>query len=593
MTGPPGAGGRTVGSRYRLIEPVGRGGMGTVWRAYDEVLGRTVAVKEVDLPQLGEVDRAALRERTMREARAAARLSHPNAVTVYDVLEEDGQPWIIMALVPAKSLAQVIRAAGPLPPARVARIGPDVLSALQAAHAAGILHRDVKPGNVLLGDDGRTVLTDFGIATLEGDSSLTSTGLLMGAPAYIAPERARGLRPGPASDLWSLGATLYAAVEGRPPYDRDTPLATLTALISEEPPAPRSAGPLAPVLMALLERDPERRIDAAEARGMLQGALAAAAGQPDPTRPVPAPEPATGSRTNAAWTQVLPLPDAVPPLSPQTVVSSEPAGASALTEHAPRAPAAPVRPAARPVRAVPAPGSRRSAMIVGLLALAVLAAALAGVLLGTFHRGGRSPTPTSSAQRPSATPSARPSASPTPKPTPSPTPSPTRAASASPSPAGSTSPTPPAGGAGVPAGFVRYTDPTGFSVAVPAGWQKTRNRGFQVDFQEPGTGRFLRFGHTSSPPADPVADWTRQEKSLSTRLPRYQRLYIRSVPYRGYSAADWAFTFGGAGGRTEVLIRGFSPDSGHGYAIYLSAPQSQWAASLPYFETAASTFQPG
>ncbi|MDP9240155.1 MAG: serine/threonine protein kinase, partial [Actinomycetota bacterium] len=224
---------RVIAGRYRLIGKVGQGGMGTVWKAHDAVLGRTVAIKEVDLSQVATVERPQMRERTLREARTAARLSHPNAVTVFDVVEEHGQPWIVMSLVLADSLADVIAQRGPLAPERVAEIGLALLSALEAAHRAGILHRDVKPSNVLIGDDGTVVLTDFGIATLEGDVSLTSTGMLFGAPAYIAPERARGQRPGPASDLWSLGATLYTAVEGKPPFDRESPMATLTALVSE------------------------------------------------------------------------------------------------------------------------------------------------------------------------------------------------------------------------------------------------------------------------------------------------------------------------------------------------------------------------
>ncbi len=591
MTGPSGAGGRVVGRRYRLIERVGQGGMGTVWQAHDDVLNRMVAVKEVDLPQLGEADRADLRERTMREARAAARMSHPNAVTVYDVIEEDGRPWIIMALVPAESLAQVIRDSGPLEPHRVAQIGLDVLSALQAAHAAGILHRDVKPGNVLLGHDGRTVLTDFGIATLEGDSSLTSTGLLMGAPAYIAPERARGLRPGPASDLWSLGATLYAAVEGRPPYDRDTPMATLTALISEEAPVPRNAGPLTPVLTGLLKRDPAERLDAPAARRLLHGALAV----PEATRtlptPVPVAEPATGSRERGAWTQVVrrpPRADEPPPfaVAPRMPVRLEPLG---------------------PTRV--GPGGRgpagRSAAVIGLILLAAAAAAIIGVLLGRGHQKPvvtHSPTPVKSSPSAKSAPSAKPSraASPTAKPSPQPSPSavptPSTAPSARPSPSplpsASIAPTP-SGGGSTPAGFARYTDPTtGSSVAAPAGWYRTRDLGSQYDLQDPRSGRFLRFGHTSQPPTDPVADWQRQEQIDRPRFPGYQRLSISSVAYRGYPAADWNFTFGSASSRTEVLNRGFETDSHHGYAIYLSAPQSQWAASLPIFETAAATFRP-
>ena len=229
---------RVVAGRYALGEVLGRGGMGTVWLATDRVLERQVAVKEVTFPMhVTEEERAVLRERTMREARAAARLDHPHVTTVYDVVEEDGKPWLVMKHVPARSLQEIIEERGPLPPAEVARIGLDVLDALGAAHALGIVHRDVKPANVLVGPDGSGCLTDFGIATTTGDSSLTTNGALIGSPSYMAPERAHGDEPRPPVDLWSLGATLYAAVEGRPPFDGGESMATLMSVVSE-PPAP-------------------------------------------------------------------------------------------------------------------------------------------------------------------------------------------------------------------------------------------------------------------------------------------------------------------------------------------------------------------
>ncbi|MET7459863.1 serine/threonine-protein kinase, partial [Nonomuraea sp. NPDC005501] len=211
---------REVGGRYRLIEPLGEGGMGVVWRAHDRLLDRTVAVKEVRYTGVGDAQRADLNRRTIREARAAGRLDHPSVVVIHDVVEEDGRPWIVMQLVPSRSLAQAIGERGPLPVEQVALIGERVLGALRAAHATGVLHRDVKPENVLLADDGRVVLTDFGIATLEAEPGLTATGGLVGTPAYMPPERLNGEPARPESDLWSLGATLYAAAEGAPAYRR-------------------------------------------------------------------------------------------------------------------------------------------------------------------------------------------------------------------------------------------------------------------------------------------------------------------------------------------------------------------------------------
>ena len=266
--------GRVVAGRYLLQHPIGRGAMGTVWRARDSVLDRDVAVKEVRVRGAATSEETqVLYERTLREARTAARLNHPAVVTVFDVIDAAGSPWIVMELVEARSLEQVLAQDGPLLPCQAADLGTRVLGALHCAHAAGILHRDVKPSNVLLGPAGRAVLTDFGIATLDGDASLTQTGMVMGTPGFTAPERVRGELASPASDLWSLGATLFAAVEGHGPFDdRGGPLAILAAIAHEEPPRPRSAGPLRPVIEALLRRDPWARPDATAAGEMLAAA---------------------------------------------------------------------------------------------------------------------------------------------------------------------------------------------------------------------------------------------------------------------------------------------------------------------------------
>ena len=263
--------GRVIAGRYRLEETIGRGAMGTVWRAWDEILDRVVAVKELRISDsLPPEERGKAFQRTHREARTAARLSHPGLVTVFDVAEEDGRPWIIMELVEASSLDQIIEQDGPLPPHRAAEAGRQLLSALATAHAAGVLHRDVKPSNVLLTDGGRAVLTDFGIATFQGDPKLTQTGMVMGSPGFTAPERIQGNPATPASDLWSLGATLYAAVQGHGPFDKaGGAITTMSAIINTDPPtAPPSAG-LGAVIDALLRRNPADRPDAATAARML------------------------------------------------------------------------------------------------------------------------------------------------------------------------------------------------------------------------------------------------------------------------------------------------------------------------------------
>src|SRR3954470_10469552 len=258
---------RVLAGRYALTDVLGRGGMGVVWRATDQVLHREVAIKELTFSfGLSDEERQILRERTLREARAAARLDHPCVTTVYDVVEEGGKPWLVMEHVDADSLQSLLEQGGPLSARAAARIGLDVLSALEAAHAAGIVHRDVKPANVLVEQDGHACLTDFGIATTTGDDSLTTQGALIGSPSYMAPERIHGDEPAPAVDLWSLGATLYAAVEGRPPFSRGDPMATAMAVVSEHPAPTVRAGPLEPVLHGLLAKDPARRSTAAEVR---------------------------------------------------------------------------------------------------------------------------------------------------------------------------------------------------------------------------------------------------------------------------------------------------------------------------------------
>ncbi|MDQ4011249.1 MAG: serine/threonine protein kinase [Actinomycetota bacterium] len=287
--------------------------MGTVWSAHDEVLGRPVAIKEVLLPPgIPEAEADALRERTMREARAIAALSHPNVVTLYDVAREGAAPFVVMELVASRSLAELLLEA-PLPPRQVLAVGAAVAAALQAAHAAGITHRDVKPGNVLVAHDGRIKLTDFGIARNPADQTLTATGLMLGSPAYIAPEIASGGPVSPAADLWGLGATLFSAVEGRPPYDAGTAMATVASVVQDEVPRPSCSGPLAEVISGLMVKDPARRMPLSQVRRLL-GA------PPEATDAEPAPGPAAAMH------------------SPRTTPESAPTGAPKRSRQAPETP---------------------------------------------------------------------------------------------------------------------------------------------------------------------------------------------------------------------------------------------------------------
>ncbi|MFJ8843746.1 serine/threonine-protein kinase [Streptomyces cyaneofuscatus] len=386
--------GRVIDGRFTLVERLGSGGMGMVWRAHDEALHRDVALKEVRPPDpaLAEYDpegARTLRARVLREARALARLDHPNVVTVHHIVDpgEDGYPWIVMELVAGSSLHDRL-AEGPMDPAEAAELGRGILSALNAAHASGIQHRDVKPANVLLRTDGRPVLTDFGIAAIRESTSLTMTGALIGSPDYIAPERIRGTEGDPSSDLWSLGMMLYVAVEGHHPLRKATTLATLAAVLDEEVPPPVRAGALTPVLTALLTRDIPARPDA----GTLDRMLAEAA------RPQPAPDPRSAYGTP-------PPPAAQPPAGfghPSPFPTPSPFPAPADAPHKPYAnnpyagPSTPPTPPPATVPTVTGDEERRHRMlrrtrVISTAGTVVSAAVLAGVFWmidPSFFRGG-------------------------------------------------------------------------------------------------------------------------------------------------------------------------------------------------------------
>ncbi|WP_063783904.1 serine/threonine-protein kinase [Streptomyces sp. WM6372] len=424
--GEPGgesAAGRVISGRYLLLDQLGRGGMGIVWRARDEVLGREVAVKEVRAPAgLDGAEIGRMYRRLEREAWAAARVSHRGVVTVYDVASYDGRPWIVMELVHGLSLADVLEADGPLTPQRAAHFGEQVLAALRSAHEAGVLHRDVKPSNVLVANDGRVVLSDFGIASLEGSSSITMTGEVLGSPEYLAPERALGREPGPESDLWSLGVLLYAAVEGVSPFRHDTPLSTLRAVVDDELPPPHRAGPLTPVLEGLLRKDPQERLPAAEvarmlrivgAGGILRGSGGAVSGPDSPT--------ATAHHRHDRQdgpTPPMPMPMPVPGPAPSPVPG--PAG-----------------PGPWPGGGAPPREGRAGAVLTaGIVVLLLAVAALGWLLLkdreepgGSGGTGTTAPA-TSSAPSASASGARSPSGAPSPSPSPSPSASPSAAPAA-------------------------------------------------------------------------------------------------------------------------------------------------------------------
>ncbi|AZM87164.1 MULTISPECIES: protein kinase domain-containing protein [Streptomyces] len=290
--------GTVIGGRYRLIRPLGAGGFGEVWEAHDPVLDVDVAIKMVRLRSVPDEARAELLARAARESRNAARLrDHPHIITVHDVVEVDDAPWIVMQLVDGGSLADELRANGPLTLRRTLDVAGALLSALGAAHEAGIMHRDVKPANVMLGGNGDVLLTDFGIAVAHTDPRLTRTTMVIGSPAYMAPERWQGAPNDGRSDLFSLGVTLYEAVEGVPPFPSDN----LTAALTQTPRAPQRAGPLTPLLIGLLARDPADRPTVPQALAMLGRARRTAARPTEGRRSgAPTAPPTTDERRHGA-----------------------------------------------------------------------------------------------------------------------------------------------------------------------------------------------------------------------------------------------------------------------------------------------------
>ncbi|MFB7272278.1 serine/threonine-protein kinase [Streptomyces sp. NPDC056244] len=561
-----------LAGRYRLAESIGAGGMGKVWRAHDEVLHRTVAVKELTAGRyVSEADRAVLHQRTQKEARAAARITHPGVVTVHDVLDHDGRPWIVMQYVDGPSLADTAKRTGPVHYREAARIGIEVLGALRAAHAAGVLHRDVKPGNVLLARDGRVLLTDFGIAAIEGDATITRTGELVGSIDYLAPERVRGADPGPASDLWSLGATLYSAVEGTSPFRRTSPLTTMQAVVAEEPPHPAQAGPLAPVIAALLCKDPAARPGVTETERMLRAVLEGR--RPDeaqayvPTQAVP-----YGERASA--TAQLPPSAHIP--APAPVTAAAPVTAPAFAT-------APQPGNTVPGSTVPGrPGRRRRwrTTVVAVVAAAVLGGGAGFAALKWGGDGGTDGSRNGGASNGQAADGGTDQSSGTEQ---------------SGTPDGTTSEG--AADGSVTDGWVRVDAPEGFSLSVPPGWER-QMEGDQIDFT-PDNGRHLiRISIASPDFENPYLHMLNMEKTLQG-LPEYTRIKLGPDTFRDQTnAALWEFTWteaegqGHPGPRHAIDQIYYSDDNSTEYAIYMSGPEEDWATTRKQFDAVLRSWQP-
>jgi eukaryotic-like serine/threonine-protein kinase len=590
--------GRLVSGRYRLQEPIGRGAMGIVWRGRDELLDREVAVKEVR----AAAENDSIYQRTLREAKAAARLNHPGVVTVFDVVEEDGSPWIVMELVHARSLDRLIAEDGPLRPLQAAQVGEQLLSALECAHAAGVLHRDVKPGNVLVDADNAVKLTDFGIATYPGDPALTQVGMVFGTPGYTPPERVRGEAATPASDLWSLGATLYWAVEGRGPFDRQGGSAAIFAGVAHEP-APRapSAGPLGPVIDALLRADPAQRPDVATAARLLGDAAAQA--DFEPAFPaVPGGHPAFA---DVREFPPMPPPADLPASADLPEFLDQPVAAGLPTAPGTAAPRVmgarpPSLPAAGPVP--PQPRRPRRALVAAAMAVAMAAAAVIGYVAYPRSPGTASdPSPATAVVKSAG---GAGGAAPDSRPTRGTTGTGAGAASGGSDPGAGRSPANGGSGTAASAGYQWFQvtaaasgTAAGFKIAAPATWQLTR-QGLVSYLRPPSGHAYIEISLAPFTYPGPLREAAfLQAQALRQDLyPGYRLIAIRPGTFLGQPDAAWRFSWLQAGttrvGVLQWLVSVAAPAGTQGYELAVSAPSPAFGWALTVFRRAMLTFQP-
>jgi eukaryotic-like serine/threonine-protein kinase len=595
---------RLVANRYALKAPLGRGGMGVVWRAQDAVLGREVAVKEVVFPPaMADDERRPAQARVMREARAAARLNHPGAVTLYDVVRDHGGTFIVMELVDAPTLADLVRAGGPLPVQRVAAIGAQVASALEAAHAAGIVHRDVKPGNVMVPESGMAKLADFGIASLQGDPQLTSTGLVIGSPAYMAPEQAKGEQSGPPADLWALGATMFYAVEGEPPFDRGTSIATLAAVVNEPPRPPRRAGALAPLITALLSKDPASRPSGPKVRAWLDWLVVVTPSteilqthRHGRARPRALPASTAESTTTPGPPSVTAGPNDLQRSQEVSAFGSDQTPASVPPEgqtHAQR----PSRPVLLPAPPVSRRAGRRLLGVVALLLMGgVLTAWLTGALPSDLppDRAGPATTRTTAginpAQKPAAPAATRGGAAGTGTTLPAPSTT-MRPATTQPP----TTPTSAAVQGQLPGGWRAFTNQTGnHRVGVPPGFGiRTRQRYHASVIEEHGGARRV-FTVRSQTPAAPLPQASRDYRAWARRnFAGFREVrYAEDQAYAGHKGAV-VFEYQATRDGRRVHVRHVNVKGRTwGYNVEFIAPADQWEASQDLARQFEQAFQP-
>ncbi len=626
--------GRLVAGRYRLVEEIGRGGMGTVWRAHDELLGRQVAVKRLHVsPELDADELARRNERTRREAQAAARINHPNVVSVHDVVDDAGLPCIVMEYVPSVTLGDVIKEAmlanSAVPPGEAARIGRGMVTALRAAHSAGVLHRDVKPGNVLLGEDGRVVLTDFGIAVATGTSTLTKTGELVGSIDYLAPERVRGHTPGPAADLWALGATLYQALEGRPPFRKLTAVETAYSIAVDPLDPPRNAGPLTALIEALLAKEPADRPSAEAVEQALRtptaytdtawmrmsgtsgvsgtpGMSGASGGNPGaqgaagewdtagdggtaatggmaspaqgprsatgPSSAVPHLGPAPQPAPNNPYAAPAPGPARTPPSGAYPLASPAADGTAATGSMATTGGAAAAVPAEGPTSPVHRTSADPAVPVSGkkrkrgrTLLLSAVAVVAALVVAGG--------TLYALGFGPGGT-DAQASDGGTPQ-TEAPSPAPSK-------PSAKPTPRP------LPDGYHWVKDPAAdVTFPLPDGWTRQRQaNGNGSTYLNPNQLVGLRIEVLDFASSDPLQHWKDNERNAISegKFPGYQQLRMQGTVFRERPAALWEWRWSGSKRDFRAVDLGFGRPGEKEYAVYLSAPDAEWERYKKVFD---------
>lgn len=588
-----------VAGRYRLVEVLHQGEGGTDWRGEDVEFGRQVVVRELVLPEgLDARTRRRMVARMLREAELMALVCPGRVVTVIDIAEEDDRLWQVAELIEGRPLNEILAQQGPFDPVRATRIGLELLDVLGAAHREGIIHGDVNPSQVLIRSDGSIVLTGFGVTT-------AATSMPVTAPSYASPERARGEGPGTASDLWSLGAVLYAMVEGRSPYrDRGKPETTLAVVARDPVPPARRAGPLLLAINGLLRKNPQERADEPVVRRVLERILNEAAAEAAAEEGARSWATAGAGRSGRSG-------------RPARSARSGPFGrlgpfgrfgrSSGPAESAAPMESARFAESAAPVASV-GPSEpdghdwRPRPLTVVLVALMVLMATVVGVFVvnGRLFGGGSNaaspapppapgnPLPSLPGQGGDRVPTAAPSRAPSGSPSAPPTAA---------SPSGPPSASAPDGPVALPPGFTQTQDPYGFSIALPDGWSRTGNNGFSSGsrFGAQGDPRNLLVDFTSDPGADPVVAWRKLERSVRENATGYGRVgEIRALEYRGWKAADWEWTFDFRGIRYRTLDRGFVVDGRHGYAIKWTVPAADWesAANQEALDVFLTSFQP-